>query len=148
MIQQLQVSGGSLNARPQIENVLLRNEEGFYREDLILLQSSNGSIFMYNLDGKLRFTKSMGQPASGSFPPVVLDINNDQRMDVISLADFGRMYAWEILTEQRLYDLPTTGMSYPLITDLYDDGNKEIIAHTREGIRCWTILRTRTESDQ
>ena len=145
IVQQLQVSGGSLNAKPQIENLLLRNEDGFYREDLILLQSSNGSIFMYNLDGNLRFTKSMGQPASGNFPPVILDINSDQRMDVISLADFGRLYAWEILTEQRLYDLPTTGMSYPLVTDLYGDGNNEIIAHTREGIRCWTILRTRTE---
>jgi hypothetical protein len=69
-------------------------------------------------------------------------------MDLISLADFGRIYAWEILTDQRLYDLPTTGMSYPLITDLYGDGNNEIIAQTREGIRCWTILRTRTESER
>ena len=148
IVQQLQVTGGSLNATPQIENILLRNDDGFYREDLILLQSSNGAIFMYNLNGDLRFTKSMGQPSSGSFPPVTLDVNSDQRMDVIALAGFGRMYAWEILTEQRLYDLPTTGMSYPLITDLYGDGNNEIIAHTREGIRCWTILRTRTESDQ
>lgn len=147
VVQQLQVSSGSLNAKPQIENILLRNEEGFYREDLILLQSSNGSVFMYNLNGTLRFTKSMGQPASDSFPPTILDINNDQTMDLVSLADFGRMYAWEILTDQRLYDLPTTGMSYPLITDLYGDGNNEIIAHTSDGIRCWTILRTRTESE-
>lgn len=148
VVQQIQVSSGSLNAKPQVENILLRNEDGFFREDLILLQSSNGSVFMYNMNGNLRFTKSMGQPASDNFPPAVLDINNDQRMDVVSLADFGRIYAWEILTDQRLYDLPTTGMNFPLITDLYGDGNNEIIAHTREGIRCWTILETRTESEQ
>jgi hypothetical protein len=148
VVQQISVTGTSLNSEPQIKNVLLRNDDGFYREDLILLQSSNGSLFMYNTNGVLRFTKSMGQPASGDYPPAVLDINSDQRMDLISLADFGRIYAWEILTDQRLYDLPTTGMSHPLITDLYGDGNSEIIAQTREGIRCWTILRTRTESEQ
>lgn len=147
IVQQLLVSQVSLNAEPRVENVLLRNDNGFYREDLILLQSSNGSVFLYNTDGVLRFTKSMGQPASGNYPPAILDIDKDQRMDLISLADFGRLYSWEILTEQRLYDLPTTGMNYPLITDLYGDGNNEIIAHTREGIRCWTILRTRTESE-
>ncbi|WP_340105347.1 hypothetical protein [Rhodohalobacter sp. 8-1] len=148
VVQRLQVSSGSLNTKPQIENILLRNEDGFFREDLIILQNSNGSVFMYNLAGILRFTKSMGQPSSDNFPPAVLDINKDQRMDIVALADFGRIYAWEILTEQRLYDLPTTGMSYPLISDLYGDGNNEIIAHTREGIRCWTILETRTESEQ
>lgn len=148
VIQQLQVTGSGLNAEPQIKDVLQRNDDGFFREDLILLQSSNGSLFMYNTNGTLRFTKTMGQPASGSYPPAMLDINRDQRMDLVSLADFGRIYAWEILTEQRLYDLPTTGMSHPLITDLYGDGNNEIIAHTREGIRCWTILRTRTESER
>lgn len=147
IVQQLSVSQGSLNTEPRVENVLLRNGDGFYRENLILLQSNNGSVFLYNTDGVLRFTKSMGQPASGNYPPAIVDINKDQRMDLISLADFGRLYSWEILTEQRLYDLPTTGMNYPLITDLYGDGNNEIIAHTREGIRCWTILRTRTESD-
>ena len=148
VVQQLQISGTGLNAEPQIEDVLLRNDDRFYREDLIMLQSSNGSLFMYNTNGTLRFTKTMGQPASGSYPPALLDINGDQRMDLISLANFGRIYAWEILTEQRLYDLPTTGMSYPLITDLYGDGNNEIIANTREGIRCWTILKTRTESER
>lgn len=148
VVQQLQVSGTSLNAEPQVKNILLRNDDGFFREDLIVLQSSSGSVFMYNTNGTLRFTKSMGQPASGSYPPDLLDINNDQRIDLVTLADFGRIYAWEVITGQRLYDLPTTGMSHPLITDLYGDGNNEIIAHTREGIRCWTILRTRTESER
>lgn len=148
VVQKLQISSSGLNAEPQIEDVLLRNDDGFFREDLILLQSSNGSLFMYNTNGTLRFTKTMGQPASGSYPPMLLDINRDQRMDLVSLANYGRIYAWEILTDQRLYDLPTTGMNHPLITDLYGDGNNEIIAHTRQGIRCWTILRTRTASER
>jgi len=33
-------------------------------------------------------------------------------------------------------------MKYPIITDLNGDGQKELIAQTREGLRCWTILRT------
>lgn len=145
--QKLQISSGSLNAAPRVENILLRDEGGFFREDVILLQSGNGSVFLYNTDGILRFTQSMGQPGSGSFPPQLVDINTDQRLDLVTLADFGRLYAWNILTNERLYDLPTTGMSYPKIGDLYGDGNNEIIAFTREGLRCWTILETSTESD-
>lgn len=147
-VQQLQVSSGGLNSTPRTEDILLRNEDGFYREDLIVVQSSNGSVFLYNTEGVLRFTKSLGQPSSGNVPPMVLDINRDQRFDLLALADFGRLYAWNILTEERLYDLPTTGMRYPLIADLYNDGNNEIIAFTRDGLRCWTILRTRTESER
>lgn len=146
-VQQLQVSTGGLNSTPKTEDTLLRDDDGFYREDLIVVQSSNGSLFLYNTEGVLRFTKSLGQPSSGNVPPMILDINRDQRLDIVALADFGRLYAWNILTQERLYGLPTTGMSYPLIADLYNDGNNEIIAFTRDGLRCWTILRTRTESE-
>ncbi|CAN5468668.1 hypothetical protein BH23BAC3_BH23BAC3_03790 [soil metagenome] len=146
IVQMLQVSSDGLNSQPSIEeNVLLSGENGFYREDLIVVQSSNGSVFLYTLDGELQFTKSLGQPSSGSFAPLLTDINRDQRIEILALADFGRLYAWNILTDQRMYGLPTTGMQHPLIADLYGDGNNEIIAYTREGLRCWTILQAATQ---
>jgi len=146
-LQQLRVSPDALNAQPYTRKLLIREGDEFLREELIVVQSSNGSVFLYNTNGDLRFTTSMGQPASGSAGPILVDIDLDQRMDIVSLGDFGRLYAWNILTEERLYGLPTTGMEHPLITDLYGDGNNEIIAFTREGLRCWTILETKTESE-
>ncbi len=146
IVQMLQVSSDGLNAQPAIEeNVLLNGENGFYREDLIVVQSSNGSVFLYTMEGELQFTKSLGQPSSGQFAPLLVDINQDQETEILALADFGRLYAWNILTEQRIYGLPTTGMQHPLVADLYDDGNNEIIAFTNEGLRCWTILQAATE---
>lgn len=146
-LQQLRVSPNALNSQPFTRELLIRDGDDFLREELIVVQSSNGSIFLYNTRGELRFTTSMGQPASGSAGPILVDVDLDQRMDIVSLGDFGRLYAWNILTEERLYGLPTTGMEYPVITDLYGDGNNEIIAFTREGLRCWTILKTTLESE-
>jgi len=148
IVQKLQVSPNPINAVVLARNTLIRNEGEFVREDLIVVQSSNGSLFLYNNDGELRFTKSMGQPSSSDTGPQIIDIDRDQRQDIVSVADFGRLYAWNILTEERLYGLPTSGMQYQLITDLYGDGNNEIIAFTSEGLRCWTILNTTTESEQ
>ncbi|MEX0662726.1 MAG: hypothetical protein WEA58_07615 [Balneolaceae bacterium] len=146
-IQTLQVSSSRLNAPPTTQNLMLRNDDGFFSEDVISLQSSNGSLFLYNTSGELRFTSSMGQSSTDEFTPVIIDIDRNQRMDVVALADFGRLYAWDILGEARLSDLPTTGMNFPLIGDLTGDGNYEIIAQTRDGLRAWTILQTTREEE-
>ena len=147
-IQSIPVSNSRLNATPQVESVLLRDEDEFNRDDLILLQSANGSIFLYNRLGELKFTQSLGQPASGDIGPIITDINNDQREDVIALADFGRFYAWDILSTERHRELPTSGMRYPLVQDFFGDGNKEIIAQTRDGLQCWTIYFTEREAQE
>jgi hypothetical protein len=144
-VQSLQISNSSLNATPSSHSVLMRDDEGFYREQLILSQSSNGSVFMHNSEGILRFTKTMGQPGSGSFAPLVTDLDLNLRIDVVALADFGRLYAWDILSGERLYDLPTNGMRHIVVEDLTGNGNNEIIAQTREGLRSWTIIRTRRD---
>ena len=124
------------------ENVLLRDSTDFFREDLLLAQSRNGSVFGFNLLGELRLTENLGQPASNTFQPMLIDIDNDKNENMLALAEFGRLFAWDVLTGNRFYDLPTSGMKYPIITDLNGDGQKELIAQTREGLRCWTILRT------
>lgn len=142
-IHSLYVSNSELSSVAIQENVLLKDSTDFYREDLLATQSSNGSLFLYNKDGKLRFTQSLGQPGSATFAPGLYDLNADLNMELVALADFGRLYAWEVLTGQRLYDIPTSGMKFPVITDLNGDGQKELIAQTREGLRAWTINRER-----
>jgi hypothetical protein len=147
-VQSLQVSNNSLNATPSSHDLLLRDENNeFMRDEFLLLQSSNGSLFLYDDAGKLILTRTMGQPGSDTFAPITIDIDRNQRVDLVALADYGRLYAWDIVTGRRLLDLPTTGMKYPVIADVNGDGNHEIIAHTRDGLRSWTILKTRMEEN-
>lgn len=138
-VKSLYVANSELSMATLNENVLLRDSTGFYREDLLATQSSNGSLFLYNKAGKLRFAESLGQPSSQTYAPQILDINGDLNTELVALADFGRLFAWEILTEKRLFGLPTSGMKYPVIADINNDGRMELIAQTREGLRCWTI---------
>jgi hypothetical protein len=144
LVQQgLAVSNSSLNTTPAIyRNIMVRVDEELIREDMVLLQSSNGSVFLYNTKGELRFNQNMGQPGSDNYPPVILDINRNNRQNIVALAGFGRLYAWDLISGERLFELPTTGITYPLITDLNRDGNMQLIANTREGLRAWTIFRS------
>lgn len=147
-VQSLTVSNNSLNVTPYQAEVLYRELNGtqLVRNNLIVLQSSNGSIFLYQPNGELVFTRSLGQPSSETHRPIIIDINGDGRQDLVALADFGRLYAWDILSGQRHLDLPTTGMSYPVTSDYFGDGNMDIIALTRTGIQSWTIYSTRFEN--
>lgn len=145
-IQSLQISNSSLTGTPTfIEDIMVRRNGDLIRENVILLQASNGSVMLYSQNGELIFSQSMGQPASTIFAPVTTDINSDQRQDIVSLADFGRLYAWDIVSSRRHQELPTSAMTYPLIADFFQNGNMEIIAQTREGLQCWTILFTNLE---
>lgn len=147
-VQSVQISNSSLNTTPSSESVLLRVDGEFLRENLIISQSSNGSIFLYNSKGILRFTRSLGQPSSGGFTPLITDLDRDSRLDIVALADFGRLYAWDILSGDRLFDLPTTGMRHAVIRDISGNGKNEIIARTRDGLRSWTIIQTRRDGAQ
>ncbi len=144
-VQSVQVSNTSMNATPKSYNLMVRVDDELIRDDFVLTQAGNGSLFLYDSNGRLIFTQSMGQPSSDSFTPVVTDLGGNQRMDLIALAGFGRLYAWDLISNRRLLDLPTTGMNYPIIVDINGDGNKEIVAQTREGLRAWTIISTRME---
>lgn len=140
-IKSLYATSSQLNKISVEESVLLRDSTGFYRNDLLVTQSVNGSILMFNSVGELKVTHNLGQPTSDTYSPEILDINGDNRAEVVALADFGRLFAWEILTGRRLFNIPTSGMEYPLIEDINGDGLYELIAQTREGLRCWTINR-------
>lgn len=143
VIQSLQVSNSSLNTTPSHYQILTSTgEDSFEQKNMILLQAANGSVFLYEVTGELHFTESMGQPSSANYTPTIKDINGDQRDDLIALADFGRLYAWDILSGDRHNELPTSGMTYPVISDFLGNGKQEIIAQTRDGLQCWTINYT------
>lgn len=147
MVQTISASNSSLNSTPRVYNILQRDEDGtFFSENLILTQSSGGSLFLHNSEAELRFTHSLGQPASNQFNPLIVDLDNNQRDDLVALADFGRLYAWDLLSGGRLHDLPTSGMKFLIIKDLLGNGQKELIAQTRDGLQTWTIYRTRREA--
>lgn len=139
-IEALYASNSALIGTPSVQELTIAKEEQTFEEPMILTSSINGSIFLYNTEGKLRFTKSMGQPAAPNYSPFVTDINNDGQDDLIALADFGRLYVWEISSGERIFSVPTSAMKFPIISDIDNDGYKELIAQTREGLRCWTIF--------
>jgi hypothetical protein len=138
-IKSLYATSSQLNKISVEERVLLRDSTGFYRSDLYVTQSTNGSILMFNPDGKLELTNNLGQPTSTTYTPEIKDLNGDNRAELIALAEFGRLFAWEVLTGRRVFNIPTSGMKYPIIEDINGDGSYELIAQTREGLRCWTI---------
>jgi hypothetical protein len=134
------VSNSALSGTPGVQNLTLRNQEDRAVNELAYTTvSSNGSVFILNNEGVLRYTQSMGQPTAEGYSPIVYDIYQDGRPEIINLASFGRLYAWEVLSDQRMYSLPTTAMEHPVFVDLDSDGYTELIAQTRGGLRCWTL---------
>lgn len=138
-IEAIYASNSPLVGSPSVQDLTVRDGKKVYREPMILTMSSNGSVFLINTSGQLRFTQNMGQPAAPQFSPFVSDINQDNQQDIIALANFGRLYVWKISSGERIYSVPTSGMQYPIITDIDGDGYNELIAQTSEGVRSWTI---------
>ncbi|MEX0929063.1 MAG: hypothetical protein WDZ53_06625, partial [Balneolales bacterium] len=141
-IQILYVANSPLVNTPVIQTLRIRNEEtGNIREEMIITQSASGSVFVFNMQGQLRMTQSMGQPSDENHRVTLHDINNTGSPGITALAGFGRLYSWDSFTGERNQGLPTSAMQYPVFADLYGDGHTELIAKTREGLRCWTIMR-------
>ncbi len=107
--------------------------------DVIAAHSQNGSVFLYSTDGRLRFTRSMGQPALQEASLIISDLNRNGRPEIVSVAQFGRMYAWTIETESSYDGLPSTAVRYPVASRLGSDGLINIIGGTRDGVRTWAV---------
>lgn len=140
-VEAVYISNAPLTGTPSVHSLTVQSDQETYREEMILTMSNNGSVFLINTQGQLRFTQSMGQPAAQDFSPFIEDLNDDGVREIVALAGFGRLYAWQVIDGERIFNLPTSGMNHPVVTDLDGDGNKELIAQTREGVRCWTIYR-------
>lgn len=146
LLESLTVANTRLLSAPYYhEDIQLRGPSGLIRGDVIALQASNGSIFLHHSNGTPISIHAMGQPGSDTVSPFITDLTGDGRNDLIALAEFGRLYAWDVLSGERLTDLPTAGMTYPYIGDFLNNGKIEIIAQTRDGLICWTINSSRRE---
>ncbi len=138
----LYVGNSGIIGKPTVQDLDVRIDSTTVKHlNTILTGTNNGSIFLFNTGGKLLFTENMGQPTNENWAPHVADLNYDGHKDLVALAAFGRLYAWDIVNRERLYNLPTASMNYPVITDLDGDGNVDIISETKDGLRMWSILR-------
>ncbi|MFU8860506.1 MAG: hypothetical protein ACNA8K_08785 [Cyclonatronaceae bacterium] len=139
-VQYIQVANSPVTVADVYQNIRIRDEtEEFNTGAVFTVQSSNGSVFIYNLRGHLRLVKSTGQSATDSDLPFLTDVNADGWHELFAVAGFGRLYGWNLNTDERLENLPSAGMSFPVIHDLTGDGSKNLIAQTRDGLRCWRI---------
>ncbi len=142
IIQSLSIDNSPLTGFQVRPSTLLRDSTGFFRDDVFLTTTLSGSVYIHDQKGNLQFAESMGQSASDRFIPFLTDINSDRVLEIFALADLGRLYAWKYLTGEREYNIPTSAMKYPTVLDINGDNQKELIALTREGLRCWTIRST------
>jgi outer membrane protein assembly factor BamB len=153
IIQGVQLTNGGIVVRPEITTHTVdvpeasrAGEEGigdttFERVNapMLFAKSDNGSIFVITNQGRLVFTQSLGQPSMSETPPIVADLTRNGRQEVLGLAGFGRLYGWDLQRGDRFLSIPTTAMHQPAVFDLIQNNRMELIAGTREGLRCWTI---------
>lgn len=107
-------------------------------QQLISIQSGS-SVFLYDLQGRLRFNRSVGRPIDTSSPVTIEDLNRDGRPEIIVTAQFGRMFAWTIETGAAYQGLPATSVRHPSTARLGSDGLTNIIAGTSNGVSSWAI---------
>lgn len=105
----------------------------------IILQSEGGSVFLYSLDGRLRFTRSTGRAMARNHPMIIEDLNGDNKQELLVVTNVGRMYAWTVEDEERFTELPTASVQFPVVSQLGSDGLTNIIAGTSNGIRVWAF---------
>lgn len=139
-IEAVYAANTALEGSPSVYDITISNEDGTTSGPMILMMSSNGSLFLIDSSGELQFTQNMGQPAAHSFSPFIADIDQNNQEDIIALANFGRLYVWEINSGDRIYSVPTSAMQYPIVADIDGNGYNELIAQTQEGLRTWTIF--------
>ncbi|SHF03568.1 Outer membrane protein assembly factor BamB, contains PQQ-like beta-propeller repeat [Fodinibius roseus] len=133
------VSSNSLVGSPVIETLRVQSEGRTYDESMIVTMDANGSFFVFTMDGQLLLNRNMSQPADDSFTPLITDLNRDDQKEILTLANYARLYAWRSSNGERLHIVPSAGMQYPIVADIDEDGYSELIAQTDEGMQCWTI---------
>lgn len=116
-----------------------QREPGLENIRNIILQSESGSVFLYSLDGRLRFTRSTGRAMARNHPMIIEDLNGDNKQELLVVTNVGRMYAWTVEDDERFTELPTASVQFPVVSQLGSDGLTNIIAGTRNGIRVWAF---------
>src|SRR5699024_1696027 len=106
-IEKLSVSKSALFNAPAISD-----------DSKIAVMNTSGTVYLFESNGTLLMAKSMGQNPSKNWQPIIVDINNDGSLDVVALAAYGRLYAWNIETGERIHQLPTAAMHHVTIGDI------------------------------
>lgn len=139
-MQAVKIGDGGL--KETILNQRLRiklNDSTTVNERLLLVESSEGLIHILQESGNELFSLNLGQASSDEAAIVLADLNSDRSLELLGVSTFGRLYAWNMYTGERYTRIPNSGMAYPVVSDLDGDGKAELIALTRDGLRCWTI---------
>lgn len=141
-IQLLELTNTALVLRPEasVRRIVL-SDSTTVTESVLFATSDNGSVFVIAPTGALRFTESFGQAAMAGQAPLVADLRRNGGDIVVALAGFGRLFGWDLQTRNQYVNLPTVSLQHPVISDIIANGRMEIIAGTRDGLRCWTINR-------
>lgn len=135
------IANSALQGTPSYNSFSVLSEEDstVVQKPMFITMSKSGSVFLLSEKGKLQFVKNMGQPANQQFSPFIADLGNNGRKDILALASFGRLYGWEVYSGNRNLMLPTTAMTYPVITDFEGDELLELVAQTDDGLQVWTL---------
>lgn len=140
--QGVKLAEAGVMIRPSVSTHTVRiDTTNSITEPMIFAMTDAGSIFGVNLQGALRFSQSLGQPALVNHAPIVVDIDRNGQSEITGIASFGRMYAWQLNTGERYFDIPTTNLHRPVFADINGNGSNELIAGTQDGLRAWTINR-------
>ncbi len=140
--QGVKLAETGLVIRPEVSTHTIRvDTTNSVTEPVIFALTDAGSLFGINLQGELRFSQSLGQPALSDHAPIVADIDRNGLFEITGIASFGRMYAWQLISGERFFDIPTTNLHRPIIADINGNGSNELIAGTQDGLRAWTINR-------
>jgi hypothetical protein len=141
-VQLLEIANSPIVIRPEVVSKrIMLQDSSYVTEPVFFAATDNGSVFVLSQTGALRFTESFGQVAMSGQAPLVADLRRNGGDVVMAIAGFGRLYGWDLQTRNQFLNLPTVSLQKPVISDLIANGRMEIIAGTRDGLRCWTINR-------
>jgi hypothetical protein len=134
------ISNSPLVGTPSISNMRVRSDGQLSEGTMIVTADANGSYFILNSSGELLSTQNIGQPAQQDFAPLITDINEDSRKEILMLTNSGRLLGWQATDGTSLNTLPSNSMRYPILYDVNGDGYPELIALTNEGLISWTFF--------
>mgnify|MGYP000049765971 CR=1 FL=1 len=140
-VESIQVSESSLTVAASRE-LTIRDETGVEsNQRAILMNSKNGAVFLYSMNGRLLFSQNMGQPSDDLFIPFFSDIRTDNHPEIVALGVFGRTFAWSPRRNIQVDGLPTTAVQHPNVIRMVGENSPNLIAGTTDGVRAWVLLR-------
>lgn len=136
----INISNSPLTGTPSISDMRVRSDDQIAEGKMIITTDTNGSYYILDSSGELLYTQNIGQPVQQNFSPLIADINEDSRKDILMLTNSGRLLGWQATDGTSLNSLPSNSMQYPVISDVNGDGYPELIAFTDEGVISWTLF--------